>query len=442
MPQDIRGKREGLGSETTIELSEADILESRGTPSPTDVTAQRDRYEDVAEIGRGGMGRVNHVRDTRLRRSVAMKLLDPALSSDPRVVTRFVEEAQIQAQLDHPNVAPTHDLDVDPDGTVFFTMKLVRGTSLSDWLRSPARPPGSVGRLGEGLDVFLKVCDAVAFAHSRGVLHRDLKPSNVMLGEFGEVYVVDWGLAKTTGDSVVVSTRTPGRLADEANGLLGTPAYLSPEAARGEPCDERTDVFGLGTILYVMVTGKPVYGDVDPFEAIDAARDGAVVPPEVALGEVSVSKKLLRIVSRALAPAPADRYPNVSALAADVRQLLRAGLNMPRRTVAAGTRIVTEGEAGEEAFIIVEGTCEAYKTVGGVKKTLRQMGPGEVFGETAVLSNSVRTATVEALTSVTMFVIDRSTLEEGLGFDTWLGTLVTALARRFRELDARATTGA
>jgi len=439
MPDADRGFTDGEQLDARLattgpELDSSPRARRGGAYAPLD-----ERYVDMGEVGRGGVGRVHEVRDTRLQRSVAMKRLDPLLVAEPSRAAQFIEEAQIQAQLDHPNVAPIHDLGVDAQGGVYFTMKLVRGTSLSDWLLDPARAPGSPERLGEGIDVFLKACDAVAFAHSRGVLHRDLKPENIMLGEFGEVYVVDWGLAKATGDQVVVSGSDP--TLSDGRSVIGTPAYISPEAARGEALDERTDVFGLGAILYVIVTGRTLYKASTLLDVLIDASEGAVVPPEEVLGEASVSKKLLRIVGRALAFAPADRYASVVALRGDVHQFLRGGLNMPRRAFEAGARIVVEGDAGDQAFIIVEGTCEAYKTVAGVKRTLRQMGPGEVFGETAVLSDSPRTATVEALSPVTVLVIERATLEEGLGFDTWLGTLVKALARRFRELDARMTAG-
>lgn len=445
MPQEGPGERP-IEQESTMDLSDADMasgtaclradLRRPDEPGMVEETVVDGRYDDIGEIGRGGMGRVNNVRDTRLLRAVAMKTLDPQMATEPRWVDRFVEEAQIQAQLEHPNVAPAYDLGVDANGIPFFTMKLVKGTSLSEWLSAKVRPPGAPERLGEGMDAFVKICDALAFAHANGVLHRDLKPANIMLGKFGEVYVMDWGLAKTAGGSVVTSTSVA---LEEEGGILGTPAYISPEAARGEPCDERSDIFGLGAILYVIVTGEVPYGRGTQMSTILAARRGDVIPAEVAAPGLVISKKLQRILARALAPAREDRYSSVVALRADVQQFLRGGLNLPRRVFAPGTAIVVEGTPGHEAFIIVEGECVAYKTVDGKRRTLRTMGPGDVFGETAVLSDAPRTATVEAVDDVTAIVIDRAALEDGLGFDTWLGTIVKALASRFRELDARLT---
>jgi len=399
------------------------------------------RYTDAGEIGRGGVGRIHDMRDKRLLRSVAMKTLDPALGRDPKAVARFIEEAQIQAQLDHPNVAPIHDLGVDSNGHVHFTMKLVRGRSFASWLDDPTRPPGSPERLADGIEIFLKICDAITFAHAHGVLHRDLKPQNIMVGDFGEVYVMDWGLALTTGANVVLSTGTRAASGGEQNAIVGTPAYLPPEVARGQPFDEQSDVFALGCILYAIVTGDVVYGRQPMLPTLLAARRGAVIAPEHALRGIVVSPKLLRILSKSVAPERADRTESAAALKLEVQRFLRGGLHLPRQEFAPGMRIVVEGDAGESAFLIATGTCEAYKMVGGARHTLRRMGPGEIFGETAVLSSYPRTATVEAVDTVTVLVIERATLEDGIGLDTWLGTLVKALAHRFRELDARSAPG-
>jgi serine/threonine-protein kinase len=423
--------------EKTMELGDGDLEELADAEGAGAVTVLPGggRYVDVGEIGSGGTARIHRVRDEWVQRSVAMKILAPEMTKDPRLVARFVEEAQIQAQLDHPNVAPMHELVVEPGGSAFFTMKLVRGTSLADWLEMRTRPVGSPDRLADGLAIFLKVCDAVAFAHSKGVLHRDLKTENVMLGEFGEVYVVDWGIAVARGGAVAVRTRSG---AGRDGYLAGTPGYMSPEAARGEPCDERCDVFGLGAILYGIVAGAHVYGEATAAEALARAREGDVRLSDEAFARSGAPRKLARIVEKALAPDREDRIPTVAALQTEVHKFLRGGLTMPRRSYPAGAQIIVEGEPGDQAFIVLDGVCEVYRTVKGKRRTIGTLGPGDVFGETAVLSDSPRTATVEALDPVTVLVLDRATIEDGLGFDTWLGKLVKALARRFRELDAQA----
>jgi serine/threonine-protein kinase len=352
-------------------------------------------------------------------------------------VEQFIEEAQITAQMDHPNIVPVYELGVDANGTAYFTMKAVRGQSLYDWLAMPRRPPGSSERLSEGLEILLKVCDAVSFAHSRGVIHRDLKADNVMVGEYGAVYVVDWGLALVLRDGVDTIQRRKRRRRPSSS-PIGTVAYMSPEAARGEvgECDERTDVFGLGAILYEIATGAAPYHGGSTDELLERAKAGDYTPPEVALDGVGISKKLVRIVRRAMARARADRYATAGEFKREVQRFLRGGSYLPRLAFAPGSRIITEGEAEEAAYVIVRGRCELSRTIDGQKRILQRLGPGEVFGETALVVNTRRTATVDTLDAVTVLVVRRSDLEEELGRETWVWALLQALAQRFAELDA------
>src|SRR2546425_6168799 len=196
-----------------------------------------DRYLATGEIGRGGMGTVLEGRDLRIQRELAIKVLLERPGLGGRAAERFVDEAQIQGQLEHPNICPVHDLGVDAQGRPFFTMKKVRGRSLEAILEeqrtSAATGDFSLRRL---LEVLVKVCDAVAFAHSRGILHRDIKPANVMIGEFSEVLLMDWGLAKrahTAGQPGPDARQDvpPSRTLDGS--VLGTPSYMPPEQAAG-----------------------------------------------------------------------------------------------------------------------------------------------------------------------------------------------------------------
>ncbi|CAN5802455.1 hypothetical protein BH11MYX4_BH11MYX4_15280 [soil metagenome] len=391
------------------------------------------------EVGRGGMGTVHSAHDQLLRRDVATKTLHARFSSEQRRVDQFVGEAQITGQLEHPNIVPVHDVGVDANGQPYFTMKLVRGQNLWDWLSAPTRPVGSAERLSAGLEIFMKVCDGIAFAHSRGVIHRDLKPGNIMVGDFGEVLVMDWGLARSVGPHADVVS---GEGATEPGGIVGTPAYMAPEQGMGgDLCDELTDVFGLGAILYHIVTGRPPYAQANVFALMDAVRTGSYTPPEEALGDVTVSRRLLRIIDRALAFKPSERYASAAALKQDVQRFVGAGLHLPRVVFEAGARIITQGDSGDEAYIIVSGQCVASKIVNGEKRILRTMGPGDVFGEMAILSNRPRSATVDAVDTVTALTISKALLNDGIGTETWLGNLIRALAERFRELDEAAHSG-
>jgi len=249
-----------------------------------------ERYELGEEIGRGGMGTVYRALDRRLGREVAIKVLAllPGLQADPDVLdtaARLEREARILARLEHPGIVPVHDVGLLPDGRVFYTMKLVRGQRLDEVAQAASLP--------ELLRLFTRVLDAVAFAHAQGVVHRDLKPENVMVGPFGEVLVMDWGVAKLRGDWAGEGGGTGGT-------VLGTPGYMPPEQARGEVArtDERSDVFALGVLL----------GDL-----LAASADRSRPEPP---------RPLAAIRARATAEDPAARYPDVPALAADLARYL------------------------------------------------------------------------------------------------------------------------
>jgi serine/threonine-protein kinase len=388
------------------------------------------------EIGRGGMGRIHPATDRNLLRHVALKRLDRELAKVPMYRDGFIAEAQMTGQLEHPNIVPVHELAVSEQGVPYFTMKLVQGMNLDDWLGEPQRAPGSTARLEEGLEVFLKVCDAVAYAHHRGVIHRDLKPENVMVADFGQTYLMDWGLARLT------RTRpASGEQAQmEAPGPVGTPTHMAPEQARGNPqeMDERSDVFGLGAILYEIVSGKLPYGDARDVDSVmQRAQAGQVVPIDVACMGIGVSKRIRTIVDKAVAPKPADRYQSVVELQADVRSFLRGGLHLPRRVFPPGSIIIREGDVGDAAYMIVSGRCKVMRRVGSHQEPLGSMGAGDVFGEMALLLDEPRAATIEAEDNVTVLVLDRRTLSAGLGADGWTGALVRALALRYRDLEQK-----
>jgi serine/threonine-protein kinase len=238
----------------------------------------RTRYRVVSELGRGGMGIVYEADDLVLERRVAVKVLAGELAS-PSDTERLRSEARTIARLEHPGIVPVHDLGELPDGRLFYAMKLVRGARLDAWA---AEVP-----LSERLRAFLRICDAVGFAHAHGVVHRDLKPSNVMVGEFGAVLVMDWGLARETRPSVA------------ARSVAGTPGYMAPEQERGEPATEASDVFALGAILEFL--------------------GGAGADAD---GRRPVPKPLAAIAARAKAQAPAGRYPTAASLAEDVTRHL------------------------------------------------------------------------------------------------------------------------
>jgi eukaryotic-like serine/threonine-protein kinase len=419
------------------------VIESIPVAGGNEVTAAEVKTEGIPtpahlrifkELARGGMGRIHPATDRNLLRHVALKRLDKTLAEHPFYRDGFIAEAQMTGQLEHPNIVPVHELAIDATGVPYFTMKLVQGIPFNRWLASPLHPLGSSDRLEEGLAILLKICDAVAYAHHRGVIHRDLKPENIMVASFGQVYVMDWGLARLS-----ITEPASGKMAQmAAPGPCGTPGYMAPEQARGNPAemDERSDVFGLGAILYEIVTGTTPFGDTrDSDDVLARTAKGQIVPIDQAAAKIGVSKRLRNIVAKATANAPADRYPTVVELQRDVASFLRGGLHLPRRLFQPGAQIVREGEAGDTAYMIVSGRCRAYRSIGDRQETLGIMEGGDVFGEMALLLDEPRAATVEAVDAVTVLVLDKSTMTEGLGIDGWTGALVRALAQRFRALE-------
>lgn len=412
--------------------------------------AVRERFDDLGEIGRGGMGSVRRVRDRVILRHSAMKILD-YVDGDEGASARFMEEARITGQLDHPNIVPIYDVGVDDEGRpTFFTMKLVRGSTLTEVLAAQLEEDNPALGLERIVGILLKVCDAISFAHSRGVVHRDLKPDNIMVGSYGQVYVMDWGIAKVLGkedsekhrgmDDQVVDVGRSLALSEERGRVIGTVAYMAPEQARGDTdeIDERTDVFGLGAILYQALTGFPPFRG-SYFHVLNNAREGIIENPERAAPDRQIPPGLAAIAMRALAKSREDRYQSVEAMKADMEGLMRGGGWFPTRIYDRGQLIVREGESSDAAYIIVEGVCSAFKVVDGVEKELRQMGPGEVFGETGVFTRQPRTASVRATSTVKVKVVTQESLDRELHRNHWMGAFVRALAERFIEVDRRYT---
>jgi serine/threonine-protein kinase len=292
----------------------------------------RDRYTLSRLHATGGIGRVWLARDASLGRDVALKELRPEWAGHPAVSARFLKEAQVTGQLEHPGIVPIYELGRRPeDQQPFYTMRFVRGRTLAEAAAAyhRRRAAGEAGplELRELLTAFGGVCNAVAYAHSRGVLHRDLKPQNVVLGDFGEVVVLDWGLARLVGqaDDAVPPLELPpeGQAGGTAQGqVLGTPAYMAPEQAEGrlDVIDRRTDIYGLGAILYEILTGRPPFKGGDMAAVLrQVAHESPARPRSVEKGAPAA---LEAVCLKALAKRPGERYGSAQELAAEVQRWL------------------------------------------------------------------------------------------------------------------------
>lgn len=297
---------------------------------------ERRRYRVLGPIGAGGMAEVRVARDEVLRRNVAIKILHPHRRGNPAIIRRFIQEAKITGRLDHPNIVPIHGLHLDGDGEVSFTMKLVHGRTLKELLQDVERalfahqPLDETLSLRGRLEAFTRVCDAVDYANRKGVVHRDLKPANIMIGSYGEIYVMDWGIAKLIGEPDEVAELREELGLDEdlmvartAHGtVVGTPAYMSPEQARGLEVDGRSDVYALGVILFELVTLQRLVPGETGTDVLSNVVDGQRNPMPPSAAGANIGPELAAIVDRATAPAPGRRYPTAHELAADLRRYL------------------------------------------------------------------------------------------------------------------------
>jgi serine/threonine-protein kinase len=411
------------------------------------------RLSDERALAEGGMGVITVARDRSLGREVAVKTLHRHLSAEAPVRRLFLREAHVMGLLEHPHIVPVYDVGEREDGRVCLLMKLIEGRTLSSMVRALPKGPFDTGTLYHLLEVVTKVCDALSYAHDRGVLHCDVKAANVMVGEYGQVYLTDWGIARfeaqspltVSGAGVHGESILPPAPHGEATQevVIGTLAYLAPEQARGErsTLDARADVFLVGAMLYEILARRPPYPTKDPNEAIALARSCTFPKPSAVTSAAAVPAELERIVLRAMAKERADRYPTVRAMRDDLQRFLRGGAEFPREHVAAGTVIVHEGDPGNAAYIVAEGKCEVRKRVPGGTTVVKELGPGDVFGEMAILTAGPRTASVVAVEPTTVLVLTAEALEDELAaLKPWMATLLRTLARRFREADQKRAT--
>ncbi len=320
------------------------------------------RYQMVGELARGGVGIVYKGRDVDLGRDVAMKVMSERHVENEEIVERFVEEAQIGGQLQHPGIVPVYELGLDDEQRPYFAMKLVKGKTLAALLTERQGPDDDLRRF---LGIFEQVCETMAYAHARGVIHRDLKPANIMIGAFGEVQVVDWGFAKVLGQggiaderrsmmrtpdvSIIATMRSSGEGSESiAGSVMGTPAYMPPEQALGEveSLDERSDVFSLGAILVEILLGRPPYtrdtGDNLLVQAAQCRTEQAVE----AMRDAGIDEALVDLVAPCLGPRQSARPKDAAVLSAEISGYL-AGIEaraQNARVAAATARIEIQAE--------------------------------------------------------------------------------------------------
>src|SRR6516164_2016655 len=390
--------RDSLGDLRPVLLKEAEgesahVIKPRSDAMPP-AEHTGDRYQLQGEIARGGMGAVLRGHDVDLGRDLAVKVLLEKHAHRPEVARRFIEEAQIGGQLQHPGVVPVYDIGRFGD-LPYFTMKLVKGQTLAALLKDRTDPAADRPRL---LAIALQVAQTLAYAHAKGVIHRDLKPANVMVGAFGEVQVMDWGLAKVLAEGGIADEERASRshqepedvttirtarssgsavgfgTVTEAGSLLGTPAYMPPEQANGDMAqlDRRADVFGLGALLCEILTGKPPYVGRSPEEVRRKAANGDLADALTRLDGCGADQELLVLTKACLSPEAIDRPKDAQAVADALTSYLNGV--QERAQAAERERAVAVARAVEErrrrkVQLALAASVLALTTLGGLSTT-------------------------------------------------------------------------
>ncbi len=398
------------------------------------------RYHPIGLLGQGGFGEVYSCFDHTLNRLTARKSLKAPYRKDPAQLRSLINEARLISYLDHPGVVAVFDAYTDEEGAFQYTMELIEGVNLQDELRSIERR-GEYMSLSRSLRLLIRLCQTMAYVHQKGVLHLDLKSENIMLGDFGELYILDWGNAylyaperyhsylSRNGKEVDIS-----EVINDSVKIVGTPPYMSPEQTyrQRKELTPASDIFSVGVMLYRMLTG------IFPFSLLSTEeflRELHMIEPKpLHFHRGDVPLRLSQICAKMLAKRVEERYSDFKEVVEDLQSLSEFGQVFDRQFYQAGEVFIHEGERGDCAYQILDGQVEVYRTHEGNEHRVATLGPGEMIGELSIFSQTPRSASVRAIIPTTVYVIgDNEIMAELEKLNPWVGRMIHSLSSRFLE---------
>ncbi len=462
-------KRGSNGEETTILLPKEQLKKELGidTASFTATELEQEYYrrsvrkeEDTEKFlfrkifNKGGMGTIFSVLDRDLHRMLAMKVMLPSGKNNLDTVESFVKEAKVTGFLEHPNIIPVHEFGLLPETGFFFTMKLAQGETLRDIICQMRRGhPEYLETYNTYLllTIFRKVCDAVSYAHSMGIIHQDIKPNNIIVGRYGQVFLIDWGTAKIAThlqkepdpvkrDFLAAMGAHARPQPEDSVRVQGSPAYMSPEQAKGAShlSDQRSDIFLLGSTLYAMFTLQLPYMGKSTRAVMQKARLRKLIPPQLRSPDRQIPEEICRVIMKAMAYKQEERYQTVEAFAQDIDQLIAGKWRQQKLKVfRTGAMLMREGNTGTEAYLILSGSVLVTKEMSGTKVVLGTYQQGEIIGEMSLISDKPRSATIQALEKTTVAVLTKQLLAEHLKkLPPYMEKIVSELTNRLQQTDA------
>ena len=408
---------------------------------------REDRYVDLHELGSGAMGHVAAVFDTSLQRVVACKSINRERLDNPSLVQTFLNEVRLMARLNHPGILSLYDGLRVPTGEPAYTMKLAEGDSLTELLKvKPGSPDSEPLPLEQAVRILVKLGETLTYAHDHGVLHLDLKPDNIMIGHYGEVWIMDWGAARVYDSERYIADlkrfmddfEELEAIEESQHLLIGTPGYMSPEQfmRSREALRPQSDIFSVGVIFYQMLTGHHPFRTGDVEEA--RKRVQKYDPPPAHELNLDVPHSLSRICARMMAKKTEERYASFRDVLNDIDEFQSSAAGFPVRVFEPGEIIFAEGDPSDFVCVVESGRVEISVQADGQRRVIAVLGANEPFGELAALTGNPRTATATALERSSIRMIGRDDIATEIDkLSSWVGTMVEALSNRFVEINER-----